>query len=56
MDHYGQFPANFGPIKTLMAFQSHHIDTAFYDRFFQPGAYTTAHAEHFARWHPDAPD
>ena len=53
MKHYGQFPANFGPIRTLMAFQAHHIDTAFYDRFYLPGAYTTAHAEHFARWHAD---
>jgi hypothetical protein len=53
MKHYGQFPANFGPIRTLMAFQAHHIDTAFYDRFYRPGAYTDAHAEHFARWHPD---
>jgi hypothetical protein len=52
--HYGQFPANFGPIRTLMAFQAHHIDTAFYDRFYRPGAYTQAHAEHFARWHAGA--
>ena len=54
MDHYGQFPANFAPIRTLMAFQAHHIDTAFYDRFYRPGAYTAAHAEHFSRWHGDA--
>lgn len=54
-DRYGQFPANFGPIRTLMAFQAHHIDTAFYDRFFRPGGYTEAHVRHFARWHPDAP-
>ena len=54
MKHYGQFPGNFGPIRTLMAFQAHHIDTAFYDRFFHPGAYTTSHAEHFDRWHADA--
>jgi len=51
---YGQFPGNFGPIRTLMAFQAHHIDTAFYDRFYRPGAYTDAHATHFARWHADA--
>jgi hypothetical protein len=51
--HYGQFPANFGPIRTLMAFQAHHIDTAFYDRFYRPGVYTEAHAKHFERWHPD---
>ena len=53
MKHYGQFPANFGPIRTLMAFQAHHIDTEFYDRFYRPGAYTQAHAEHFTRWHAD---
>jgi hypothetical protein len=50
--HYGQFPGNFAPIRTLMAFQAHHIDTAFYDRFYRPGAYTEAHAQHAARWHP----
>lgn len=54
MEHYGQFPANFGPIRTLMAFQAHHIDTAFYDRFYNEGAYTAAHAHHFERWHPGA--
>ena len=40
MKHYGQFPANYGPIRSLMAFQVHHIDRAFYDHFFLPGAYT----------------
>jgi hypothetical protein len=35
-----------------MAFQAHHIDTSFYDRHYRPGAYTEAHSEHFARWHP----
>jgi hypothetical protein len=30
-DRYGQFPGNYGPIRTVMAFQAHHIDTAFYD-------------------------
>jgi len=51
--HYGQFPANFGPFRTLMAFQAHHIDTTFYDRFYKGGAYTAAHAGHLAAWHPD---
>ncbi len=37
-----------------MAFQAHHIDTAFYDRFYKEGAYTAAHAHHFERWHPGA--
>jgi hypothetical protein len=51
MDHYGQFPANYAPFRTLMAFQAHHIDMAFYDRFYVEGAYTEAHANHFALWH-----
>jgi hypothetical protein len=56
MDHYGQFPANYGPFRTLMAFQAHHIDMAFYDRFYKDGAYTDAHRNHFAAWHPDMPN
>ena len=52
MEHYGQFPANYAPFRTLMAFQAHHIDTAFYDRFYVDGSYTEAHANHFAAWHP----
>jgi hypothetical protein len=53
MEHYGQFPANYAPFKTLMAFQAHHIDTAFYDRFYVDGAYTEAHARHFDAWHAE---
>jgi hypothetical protein len=54
--HYGQFPAKYGPFRTLMAFQAHHLDLAFYDKFYREGAYTDAHTEHFARWHPGEPD
>jgi hypothetical protein len=53
MQHYGQFPANYAPFRTLMAFQAHHIDTDFYDRFYLDGAYTDAHKRHMAAWHPD---
>ena len=55
MDHYGQFPGNYGPFRTLMAFQAHHIDTAFYDRFYVDGAYTDLHARHFELWHAGEP-
>lgn len=48
---YGRFLAHFGPLRSLMAFSAHHIDTEFYDRFYEPGAYTDRHREHFARWH-----
>ena len=50
--HYGQFPGNYGPFRTLMAFQAHHLDLSFYDTFYRDGAYTEAHVDHFARWHP----
>ncbi len=55
MERYGQFPGNYGPFRTLMAFQAHHVDTAFYDRFYRPGAYTETVAGHLAAWHPDRP-
>jgi hypothetical protein len=50
---YGRFPGNFGPLRSLMAYQAHHIDMEFYDRFYKPGAYHDLHREHFARWHPE---
>ena len=48
---YGRFPANFGPLRSLMAYQAHHIDPEFYDHFYEPEAYHDLHREHFARWH-----
>ena len=53
MKHYGQFPATCAPIRTLMVFQAHHIDMAFYDRFYRDGAYTDAQRNHLATWHPE---
>lgn len=49
---YGQFPGNYGPIRTVMAFQAHHVDTTFYDRFYREPMYTRMQANHFANWHP----
>jgi hypothetical protein len=48
---YGRFLAHWGPFKTVIAYQAHHVDTAFYDRFYTQGSYTDAHREHMARWH-----
>jgi hypothetical protein len=48
---YGQFPGNYGPIRTVMAFQAHHIDTAFYDTFYREGTYTPGHSDHLQAWH-----
>lgn len=51
---YGRFPGNFGPLRSLMAYQAHHVDMEFYDRFYKPGAYEDSHREHFARWHGES--
>jgi hypothetical protein len=34
---YGRFPASNGPFRTVLAYQAHHLDTAFYDAFYQGG-------------------
>jgi hypothetical protein len=33
-DRYGRFPAKFGPVVTLNAFQAHNLETSFYDEFY----------------------
>ena len=32
---YGRFPAANGPFRTVLAYQAHHLDSAFYDAFYQ---------------------
>jgi hypothetical protein len=48
---YGRFPGNLDAMHLMWVFQAHHLDTEFYDRFFQPGAYGPTHAAHLATWH-----
>ena len=43
---YGRFPCTTGPFRTLLAYQAHHVDTAFYDRFYRAEALTPAHRQH----------
>jgi hypothetical protein len=31
---YGRFPAYSGPFRTVLAYQAHHLDTEFYERFY----------------------
>ena len=33
---YGRIPATNGPFRTLMAYQAHHLDAAFYRKFYRP--------------------
>lgn len=43
---YGRFPASTGPFRTLIAFQAHHLDPDFYDRFYRPEALTAGQRGH----------
>ena len=48
---YGRFPAYFGPMRTTLAHQAHHLDLEFYDEHFGPNAYSETQARHFRDWH-----
>jgi hypothetical protein len=50
-EQYGRFPALVDAFATQLVHQSHHLDLAFYDKFYRPGAYTDAHKNHMQRWH-----
>ena len=45
-DRFGRFPATNGPFRTVLAYQAHHLDTAFYDRFYEPGALSERQRTH----------
>ncbi len=48
---YGRFPARYPTILLRIYAQAHHLDLAYYDQFFAPGAYLQTHKEHMERWH-----
>jgi hypothetical protein len=48
---YNRFPAYYGPMRITLGHQAHHLDLAFYDKFYKPGAYTETQAQHLERWH-----
>jgi hypothetical protein len=43
---YGRFPCTTGPFRTLLAYQAHHVDPDFYDRFYRADVLTAAHRRH----------
>jgi hypothetical protein len=51
-DTFGKFPGTVPSMFLIMYLQAHHIELAFYDEFYKPGAYLTTHATHMERWHP----
>lgn len=48
---YGRFPAHVDAFKTVIAFQAHHIDQGFYDKFYPNESVPQAHRDHFTAWH-----
>jgi hypothetical protein len=50
-DTYGRFPATTDPMAMSIWFQAHHLETDFYDRYYQPGAYHQAVKDHMGTWH-----
>jgi hypothetical protein len=48
---YGRFPATIDPMAMNIWFQAHHLETEFYDRFYQPGAYHETIRQHMGAWH-----
>jgi hypothetical protein len=50
-DKNGKFPSTFSTIVLPGFVQAQHIDTEYYDKHFQPGAYLETHATHMQRWH-----
>ncbi len=50
-DTYGKFPPTVPRVLLSGYVQAQHIDTEFYDKHYQPGAYLESHARHMQRWH-----
>src|SRR5712692_2147113 len=48
---YGRFPATVDPMMMNIWFQAHHLETEFYDRYYQPGAYHQSIKQHMGVWH-----
>lgn len=51
MQTYGRFPAHVDAFKTVIAFQAHHVDPAFYDHFYPQLSLPMTHRDHLAHWH-----
>jgi hypothetical protein len=53
-DKFGKFPGIRSTIMLPGFVQAHHLDTDFYDRHYNEGAYLDTHAQHMERWHAGA--
>lgn len=48
---HGKFPGTFSTIVLPGYVQAIHLETEYYDRFYNSGAYLNSHAEHMRIWH-----
>ena len=46
---YGRFPVHLAPFRTVVGYQSCHLDAEFYDRFYHPDALAQTQRDDFAR-------
>lgn len=50
-DKHGKFPATFSTIVLPGFVQAVHLDTEYYDKFYNSGAYLKSHKDHMSVWH-----
>ena len=53
-DTFGKFPGTVPTMWIMNYLQAQHLDTDYYDKLFNPGAYLSTHRDHQSLWHPDA--
>jgi hypothetical protein len=51
LDTWGKFPGTVPSVWIMNFLQAQHLDTEFYDHYFQAGAYLDTHRRHFETWH-----
>jgi hypothetical protein len=52
-NRYGRFPSLNGPFRTVLAYQAHHLDPDFYERFYHKDALTDVQRRHPNSHHND---
>jgi len=45
-ERFGRFPGTNGPFRTVTAFEAYHLDPAFYDQYYVPGALSPTQLNH----------
>ena len=51
VENYGQCPVYFNPMQCNFGAVVHHVDPAFYDRYYDGSTVTPAIRRHMQEWH-----